>query len=172
MKNYTPVPPDRHGIPGRESLWMPAIDSTVMKGELDERIRWNLEHIMRHVFHPRIQEKTYRTALRFMEMVITSDEAVTKEDIKEFTGREGIAKSTLYNNVIPKLADLGLIERKREISGAMKKKQRALVIRESLRFTNYLGKIASEWEDIVKTKRLKVRKTRAEEAKNDESYVD
>ncbi|ODS35403.1 MAG: hypothetical protein A7316_03750 [Candidatus Altiarchaeales archaeon WOR_SM1_86-2] len=145
MKNYTPVPPDRHGIPGRESLWMPAIDSTVMKGELDERIRWNLEHIMRHVFHPRIQEKTYRTALRFMEMVITSDEAVTKEDIKEFTGREGIAKSTLYNNVIPKLADLGLIER------------------------NYLGKIASEWEDIVKTKRLKVRKTRAEEAKNDES---
>lgn len=172
MKKYTPTPPDRHGIPNRESLWIPAIDSPVMKGELNERIRWDLEHIMKHIFHPQIQEKTYKTALLFMEVVIRSEDAVTKEDIKEFITREDVAKSTLYNNVIPKLADVGMIERKREISGTMKKKHRALVIRESMRFSNYLDKIASEWGDIVKTKRLKARKSVADKSEDDESDVD
>ncbi|RLI94556.1 MAG: hypothetical protein DRO92_02785 [Candidatus Altiarchaeales archaeon] len=154
--NPNPKLPPSRGIPADESLWLPKHYGRDIrnKGGIDSKIRWNLEDIIDFIFPQKYQPKYYKIGIDFINLILKK-EKINKEDISNFLKETRYSRSTLENKIIPKLVRIGAIKREREASGRMKKKGRALIISESLTFSNYLKRIANEWETIVETARFK-----------------
>ncbi len=157
--NPSPELPPSRGVPADECMWLPRHYGREVrdKGGIDSRVRWDLSEVVDFLFPKGFQPKYHRIAVDFLSLVLER-ERVGKEDVASFLTGSGYSRSTLENKVIPKLARCGLIKREREASGSMRKKSRALVVSESITFSNYLGKIASEWETIVETARHRKRR--------------
>jgi hypothetical protein len=162
MGNPNPKRPASRGIPSGESLWMPPHYGIEVKrkGGLDKTVYWDVGEVADFVFPRRLQPVYHAVASDFLSLVLERD-WVTKKEIGEFLARKGHTKSTLENKVIPKLVRFGLIKREREIGGAMGK-GRALILSDSLTFTNYLDRIGFAWNMLVSTSRKK--KTKGEQA--------
>ena len=86
--------------------------------------------------------------------MVLRERRVTKKEIGQFLKDTHHSKSTLENKVIPKLVRFGLLKREREI-GTGKISTRALILSESLTFTNYLDRIGFAWNMLVSTARKK-----------------
>ncbi|MCX6695730.1 MAG: hypothetical protein NTU61_05495, partial [Candidatus Altiarchaeota archaeon] len=93
-----------------------------------------------------------KVACDFIRLLLSRD-VVTKKEIRDFLERTGYSKPTLENKVIPKLVKFGLLKREREVTSGQLGKGRALVLTESLTFTNYLERIAFAWNVLVSTSR-------------------
>ncbi len=154
--NPSPELPPSRGVPAGESLWLPKHYGREMrdKGGIDSKIRWSLDDTVDFVFPLKYQPKYHKIAVDFLGLVFRKHR-VNKEDISKFLKDSGYSRSTLENKIIPKLVRAGLVKREREAAGRMKRKSRALIITESLTFSNYLRRIASEWETLVETARFK-----------------
>lgn len=155
MANQSPKSFPSSGIPVADSMWLPPHYGIELKrkGGLDKAVFWELGEVVDFVFPRRYQPAYHRVASDFLALVLERD-WVTKKEIGEFLARTGHSKSTLENKVIPKLVRFGLVKREREISGGMGK-GRALILSESLTFTNYLERIAFAWNMLVSTSRKK-----------------
>lgn len=156
------LPPSR-GVPADETMWFPSHYGREIrsKGGLDSKIRWDLKEVIDFIFPKRYQPTYHQVAVDFVSLVLEKGR-LSKEDISKFLKENDHSRSTLENKIIPKLSRAGIIKREREATGKMKKKGRGLVISESLTYSNYLKKIAEEWETLVATSRHK-RKIEEEE---------
>ncbi len=155
MANPTPKPPSSGGIPAAESLWIPTHHGAHLKrkGGLDKTIYWEVEDVVDFVFPRKYQPKYHEVASDFIKLVLEKD-WVTKKEISEFLNEKKYSKSTLENKIIPKLVRFGLLKREREITAGLGK-GRALILSESLTFTNYLERIGFAWNMLVSTSRKK-----------------
>jgi predicted transcriptional regulator len=158
MANEKPKSIPSGGIPSAESLWIPPHHGVEIKkrGGLDKTIYWEVKDVVDFVFPRRYQPKYHQIACEFVELLLERD-WVTKKEIGEFLAKNNYSKSTLENKIIPKLARFGLIKREREITGKLGK-GRALILSDSLTFTNYLERIAFAWNMLVSTSRKKKNK--------------
>jgi predicted transcriptional regulator len=156
MANSNPKNLASRGIPTSESLWIPPHYGIELKhkGGLDKSVFWEVSEIVDFIFPKRYQPVYHKVASEFLKMVLQED-WVTKKEIKGFLDRNGYSKSTLENKVIPKLVRFGLIKREREITVGMGK-GRALILSESMTFSNYLERIAFAWNMHVSTSRKKM----------------
>ncbi len=154
MGNPVPKRPPSAGMPVSDSLWLPPHYGVELKrkGGLDKTVYWDLPELVDFVFPRRYQPVYNKTACDFLALVLERD-WVTKKEIGEFIAR-GYSKSTLENKVIPKLVRFGLVKREREITAGMGR-GRALILSESLTFTNYLERIGFGWNVLVSTARKK-----------------
>ncbi len=159
MGNPSPKPPASGGIPSSESLWLPPHygGQIKKKGGLDKSVYWDVSEVVDFIFPKRYQPTYHIVACDFLELVLERD-WVTKKEIGEFLKSRGYSKSTLENKIIPKLVRFGLIKREREITGGLGK-GRALILSDSLTFTNYLERVAFAWNMLVSTSRKKKVKT-------------
>ena len=154
--NPHPKPPSSSGIPSGEALWIPSHYSVEVrrKGGLDKTVYWDVEEVVDFVFPRKYQPTYFKVACDFLRLVLSRG-VVTKAEIRDFLGRSGYSKPTLENKVIPKLVKFGLLKREREITSGLLGKGRALILTESLTFTNYLERIAFGWNVLVSTSRKK-----------------
>jgi len=152
--NPHPKPPSSGGIPSRETLWVPSHYSVEVKrkGGLDRTVYWNVEDVVDFVFPKKYQPTYFKVASDFVSLVLEKG-VVTKKEISEFLGKSGYSKPTLENKVIPKLVRFGFLKREREITSGQLGKGRALILTESLTFTNYLDRLAFAWNVLVSTSR-------------------
>jgi len=155
MANPAPKKLPSKGIPVSESLWLPAHYGVELKrkGGLDKTVYWDAAEVVDFIFPKRYQPVYHQVATDFVALVLERD-WVTKKEIKEFLDRNKYSKSTLENKVIPKLVRFGLLKREREITAGMGK-GRALILSESLSFTNYLERVGFAWNMLVSTSRKK-----------------
>ena len=157
MANLKPKPPASTGIPSAESLWLPHHYGVELKrkGGLDKTVYWDAGEVVDFIFPRRFQPVYHKVAAEFILLVLDKD-WVTKKEIGEFLAKNNYSKSTLENKIIPKLVRFGLLKREREITGTMRK-GRALILSESLTFTNYLERIGFAWNMLVSTSRKKTK---------------
>jgi len=140
------VAPASRGVPARESLWLPPVDSPAIKAKsLDEEVRWSLTDVVEHVFPRAYQPQYHKIALALLGQ-LSQKTALEAPDLAAFVGGNGFSKATFYNKIIPRLIDVGAV--KRERIG-----QRAMRLTLSKSFGNYLQKIGREWNSIVETAR-------------------
>lgn len=155
MSNPKPSPPSSGGIPASESICLPPHYGAELKkkGGLDKTVYWEVSEVVDFIFPRKYQPKYHDVATDFLELVLIRD-WVTKKEIKEFLEETKYSKSTLENKIIPKLVRIGLLKREREITSGLGK-GRALILSESLTFTNYLERIGFAWNMLVSTSRKK-----------------
>ncbi len=67
-----------------------------------------------------------------------------------FVESTGVSKATLYNKIVPRLLDAGMIERHRKNPESEKGPYR---LEMSQSFHNYLFKMSKEWRRMVSTAR-------------------
>jgi len=137
-------------------LWIPSHYSAEVrkKGGLDKTVYWDVEDVIDFVFPRKYQPMYFKVSCDFVRLVLEKG-VVTKKEIREFLEKNGYSKPTLENKVIPKLVKFGFLKREREITGGQLGKGRALILTESLTFTNYLERIAFAWNMLVSTSRKK-----------------
>jgi len=154
--NPNPKPPSSGGIPSSETLWIPSHYSVEVKkkGGLEKAVYWDVEDVIDFIFPRKYQPTYFKVACDFIRLVLEKGVA-TKKEISEFLQKTGYSKPTLENKVIPKLVKFGLLKREREITSGQLGKGRALILSESLTFTNYLERIAFAWNMLVSTSRKK-----------------
>lgn len=154
--NPHPKPPSSGGIPSGETLWIPSHYSVEVrrKGGLDKTIYWDVGDVVDFVFPRKYQPTYFKVACDFVGLILDKG-TVTKDEIREFLKASGYSKPTLENKVIPKLVKFGLLKREREVTSGQLGRGRALVLTESLTFSNYLEKIAFAWNVLVSTSRKK-----------------
>ncbi len=155
MGNPKPKPPSSAGLPAAESLWLPPHYGAELKkkGGLDKTVYWTVSEVVDFIFPRKYQPTYHQVACDLLDMVLERD-WVTKKDIREFLGQKGHSRSTLENKVIPKLVRFGLLKREREITAGLGK-GRALILSDSLTFSNYLERIGFAWNMLVSTSRKK-----------------
>jgi len=155
MSNPKPKPPSSAGIPSSESLCLfPHYGAELKKkGGLDKTVYWDVSELCDFIFPKKYQPTYHKVASDFLSLVLERD-WVTKKDISKFLKESDYSKSTLENKVIPKLVRFGLIKREREYKTGLGK-GRALILSESLTFTNYLERIGFAWNMLVSTSRKK-----------------
>ncbi|MBD3389312.1 MAG: hypothetical protein GF416_09450 [Candidatus Altiarchaeales archaeon] len=155
MGNPKPKPPASGGLPASESLWLPPHYGGELrkKGGLDKTVYWDVEEVVDFIFPRRYQPTYHAVACDFLALVLERD-YVMKKDIKDFLKAKNYSKSTLENKIIPKLVRFGLLKREREITSGLGK-GRALILSESLTFSNYLERIGFAWNMLVSTSRKK-----------------
>ena len=155
MANPAPKKPASAGIPTSESLWLPPHYGVEVKhkGGLDKSVYWDVGEVVDFIFPKRFQPVYYQVACDFVMLVLEKD-WVTKKEIRDFLAKKGYSKSTLENKIIPKLVKFGLLKREREIEPGMGK-GRALILSDSLTFSNYLERISFAWNMLVSTSRKK-----------------
>jgi len=153
--NPNPTPPVSKGIPVAESLYLPKHYGSEVKGKggLEKTVIWEVDDIIDFIFPEKYQPTYFRVAGGFVKLVLESGR-VTKKEISGFLKETGYSRSTLENKIIPKLVRFGLLKREREIEAGMRR-GRALILNESLTFTNYLERIAFGWNMLVSTARQK-----------------
>ena len=154
-RNPAPKPPSSGGIPSAESLWLPSHYGRHIKnkGGLDKTVIWDIPEVVDFIFPKRYQPMYHKVSCDFIALLLEKD-WVTKKEIHEFLEKNKYSKSTLENKIIPKLVRSGLIKREREIRAGLGK-GRALILSESLTFSNYLERIAFAWNMLVSTSRKK-----------------
>jgi len=156
--NPNPKLPVSKGIPVAESLYLPKHYGSELKdkGGIEKTVIWDVSDVVDFIF-PRKYQPTYsKVATDFINLVLDR-EKITKKETSEFLRETGYSRSTLENKVIPKLVRFGLLKREREIEPGLRK-GRALILTESLTFTNYLERIAFAWNTLVSTARQKRKK--------------
>lgn len=155
MGNANPKRPASSGIPSDESLWLPSHYGVELKrkGGLEKTVYWDVGEVVDFIFPRRFQPVYHQVASDFLSLVLEKD-WVTKDEIAVFLSQKGYSKSTLENKVIPKLVRFGLLKREREITAGMGK-GRALILSNSLTFSNYLERIGFAWNMLVSTSRKK-----------------
>jgi len=153
--NPDPRPPSSHGVPASETLWLPPHYGAEVKGKggMDKTVIWGTADLVDFIFPKKFQPKYHQVACDFIELLLSTD-VVTKKEIAEFLKNTGHSKSTLENKIIPKLVRFGLIKREREIKAGLGK-SRALILTESLTFSNYLERVGLAWNMLVSTARQK-----------------
>ncbi len=153
--NPNPKPPVSKGIPVAESLYLPKHYGSEVKdkGGLEKTVIWEVDDIIDFIFPEKYQPTYFRVASDFVRLIL-KDGRVTKKEISKFLKETGYSRSTLENKIIPKLVRFGLLKREREIEAGMGR-GRALILNESLTFTNYLERIAFGWNMLVSTARQK-----------------
>jgi hypothetical protein len=158
--NPSPAPPSSRGIPSEESLYLPKHYGKEVKGKggLDEEIIWSIEDVVDFIFPKSYQPKYFKVSVDFVLLVLDKG-TVTKDDISKFLSSKSYSRSTLENKIIPKLVRFGLLKREREIEDGMLGKGRALILSDSLTFSNYLKKIGDAWKSQVMTARHKRKET-------------
>ncbi|MFH1404274.1 MAG: hypothetical protein ABIH11_08405 [Candidatus Altiarchaeota archaeon] len=151
--NPSPKPPSSGGIPSGDALWIPSHYGSELKkkGGLDKTVYWDVEEVVDFIFPKRYQPTYHMVASDFIRLVLENDYA-TKKEIKRFLDEKKYSKSTLENKIIPKLVRFGFLKREREYKAGLGK-GRALILSESLTFTNYLERIAFAWNMLVSTSR-------------------
>ncbi|PKP58161.1 MAG: hypothetical protein CVT89_03310 [Candidatus Altiarchaeales archaeon HGW-Altiarchaeales-2] len=154
MTNLSPKYPSSKGIKSKESLYLPRHDGKFIsdKGGLDKNIFWNVEDVIDFIFPKIYQPKYNEIAVKFINFVLEY-EKTGKEEISKFLKDNNYSRSTLENELIPKMVSFGLLKRERE--QAKYGKSRYLVLSDSLTFSNYLERIASAWTMVVLTARQK-----------------
>lgn len=154
MPNPSPKYPSSRGIKSKESLYLPRHDGRFIseKGGLDKNIIWGVEDVIDFVFPKIYQPKYNEIAVKFTNFVLEHGK-IGKEEITRFIKINGYSRSTLENEIIPKMVGFGLLKREREQTKSGK--SRYLVLSDSLTFSNYLERIASAWSMIVLTARQK-----------------
>jgi len=155
MGNANPKRPASSGIPSDESLWLPSHYGVELKrkGGLEKTVYWDVGEVVDFIFPRRFQPVYHQVASDFLSLVLEKD-WITKDEIAVFLSQKGYSKSTLENKVIPKLVRFGLLKREREITAGMGK-GRALILSDSLTFSNYLERIGFAWNMLVSTSRKK-----------------
>ncbi|NCN65009.1 MAG: hypothetical protein GW779_05290 [Candidatus Altiarchaeum hamiconexum] len=154
MSNKSPKYPASKGVKSKDSLYIPRHDGKFIrdKGGLDKNIIWNVEDVIDFIF-PKIYQPRYNEiAVKFINFVLEY-EKTGKEEITGFLKDNKYSRSTLENEIIPKLVCFGLLKRERE--QAKSGKSRYLILSDSLTFSNYLERIAGAWSMIVLTARQK-----------------
>lgn len=148
--NPHPKPPSsRTGIPAKESFWLPPHDSTNVKNKsIDKKVRWEIEQVIEHIF-PKQYQKVYNSVATLLIKAMSEKQVMFPKDIGVFRDQNQISKATLYNKVIPRLKQAGVLTRERDLNN------NRMFLKLSLTFSNYLSKIAEEWESFVSTARMK-----------------
>ncbi len=154
MSNLLPKYPSSKGIKSKESLYLPRHDGKFIsdKGGLDKSIIWGVEDVISFIFPKIYQPKYNEIAIKFINFVLEY-EKTGKEEITKFINDNNYSRSTLENEIIPKIVSFGLLKRERE--QAKSGKSRFLILSDSLTFSNYLERIASAWSMLVLTARQK-----------------
>lgn len=160
--NPNPTLPKSHGVPASETLWLPPHYGKDVKGKggLNKAIIWTVDDVVDFIFPKKYQPKYFEVSSKFLKIILERD-WITKKEISKFLKDNDYSKSTLENKIIPKLVRFGLIKREREITGGLGK-GRALILSDSLTFTNYLERIGFGWNMLVSTARQKKTKTQSE----------
>jgi len=157
--NPNPKLPVSKGIPVAESLYLPKHYGSEIKdkGGLDKTVIWDVNDVVDFIFPRKYQPTYFKVASDFVKLLLEREET-RKKDISDFLKETGYSRSTLENKIIPKLVRFGLLKREREIEPGLRK-GRALILTESLTFTNYLERIAFAWNMLVSTARQKRKKS-------------
>ena len=149
------------GIPSKDSMYLPAYDSSFIKtfqdsNEIQTKNVWKVEEILMFIFPKQYQERYYQIALSFIEFLAKKTKLEGKQ-ISSFLKENSISKATFYNRVLPRLRRVGMIKIEREISldQSTNKKFRPMIISLSKTFGNYLTKIGESWLSYVDEARSK-----------------
>lgn len=144
------------GIPSRYAFYLPPHYSKEIKrfeeNELPTRNLLSLKEIVNFIFPEKYQEKYHNIALLFLEE-LSKKLVMDSEDISLFRKQHKLSKATLYNRVIKRLKELGLV--KKELLATQQGKRRKMKLTLSKTFGNYLLKIADSWLAFVDEARAK-----------------
>jgi hypothetical protein len=156
--NPNPKPPtSRTGIPSKESFWLPPHDGKAVKEKsINPHVRWDIEQIIEHVF-PKQYQTVYHHVASALVRELGNLKLMFSEQIGDFRQKNNFSKATLYNKVIPRLKHVGLLVRERDVSS------NKMCLKLSKTFSNYISKIANEWESFVETSRQKQKSSESED---------
>jgi hypothetical protein len=135
------------GIPSKYSLYMPASSGREIceKGGIGKAQNWDLDAVIDFVFPRKYQPRYNEMAVKFLRALLEVP-SMSRKDVLGFVNSNNYSKATLDNRIIPKLVRMGLVERKRITAsdGTVE-----TPISASSGFTEYLEKIAFEWQLLL-----------------------
>jgi predicted transcriptional regulator len=143
------------GIPAEESFWLPdhsKIHEILGKtNPFDEfGAEWGVSDLMQFLFPRKYRETQHKFATQLLEFMIARGGELHYMELGDFVEKTGVSKATLYNKIVPRLIDVGMVERHRKKMDAEKGPYKLEL---SQSFHNYLFKMAKEWRRIVSTAR-------------------
>jgi hypothetical protein len=149
------------GIPSKESMFLPAHDSPLIRSFEDSnenptRNIWDITEVTMFVFPKKYQEQYHHIATSFLALLMQKTK-LDGSELSQFIKTENISKATFYNRVLPRLKRVGMIkvERQTIVAKESKRKFRPMIIHLSKTFGNYIGKISDSWLAIVDEARSK-----------------
>lgn len=145
------------GIPSEEAFWLPdhsKVHEILGKtNPFDEfGAEWEPRDLMAFAFPKEYRAIQHELATKLLEFLIAKGGELSYMEVSDFVQQTGASKATVYNKVIPRLIDLGMIERHRKFPD---KEKGPYKLELSQSFHNYLFKMAKEWRRIVATARSK-----------------
>lgn len=146
------------GIPTKKALYFPEKGGRKFGQKIWEPgFRWTTSDLMEFLFPKSKMPVFHEVAVAYVEFLLEHGEN-TEEGKKEFCQKTGYSLITLRKNIIPKLYRFGLIHRSRAVPRngrwSIKSKRKSFES-ESLQFSTMMRKMAEEWEEMVRTSRVK-----------------
>ena len=148
------------GIPSEETFWLPdhgKIHEILGKtNPFDEfGVEWSAADLLLFLFPKKYRATQYEYATKLVDFMIFRGGEIGYMELGDFVEKTGVSKATLYNKIVPRLIDVGMVERHRKHLGSDKG---PFKLELSQSFHNYLFKMAKEWRRIVATARSKRQK--------------
>ncbi|HIH20306.1 TPA: hypothetical protein HA244_03485 [Candidatus Micrarchaeota archaeon] len=145
------------GIPSKETFWLPdhsKIHEILGKtNPFDEfGAEWSAADLLLFLFPKKYRATQYEYAVKLMDFMVARGGELNYMELGDFVEKTGVSKATLYNKIVPRLIDVGMVERHRKYPDNRKG---PFKLELSQSFHNYLFKMAKEWRRIVATARSK-----------------
>lgn len=139
------------GIPSKDQFFLPGqktVDELLAKtGALRVATPWDAGDVLQFVFPSKYRQNSFEIAEKFIKHLKSHGGRLSSAQVNTFVKESGTSRATFFNMVLPRMAELGLIERTPEAGG------NKIGVTWSGQFALYLEKIAFEW------KRLEPRQT-------------
>ena len=145
------------GIPSEETFWLPdhgKVHEILGKtNPFDEfGVEWNAADLLLFLFPKKYRATQYEYAVKLVEFMVSQGGELNYMELGDFVEKTGVSKATLYNKIVPRLIDVGMVERHRKYPNNRKGPYKLEL---SQSFHLYLNKMAKEWARLVSTARSK-----------------
>ena len=125
------------GIPAKHQLNLPSIYQQYLSQKVwdfNSPKSWHVDTILKLVWSPELQTRTYETAVFVMEQIL-KDQPITRATLTEIVKAKSYSWVTARNVILPRLKRLGMI-RESKIEGTLMSNND---------FALFFKKLAGEW---------------------------
>lgn len=145
------------GIPADEAFWLPDHSEIhTLLGKTDPfnefGAEWSIADLMLFVFPKKYREIQHDLATKLLELMLSKGGELSFMEVSEFVKQNNASKATVYNKIIPRLIDIGMMERHRKFPD---KEKGPYKLELSQSFSNYVIKMGNEWRRKVATAKSK-----------------
>ena len=92
---------------------------------------WSAADLLLFLFPKKYRATQYEYAVKLMDFMVARGGEINYMELGDFVEKTGVSKATLYSKIVPRLIDVGMVERHRKYPENRKNSMRILMIWEN-----------------------------------------